>query len=97
MAHFGSKIAKVTILEVFTLVIQSLSKSHTWCNNIIVASSVFLIRDWKLKFCVRNSIFGSFWGQNVGPGLVKNGKNVIFISHLTPNSVFPKKEVLKEP
>ena len=61
-------------------------------NNI---ASVFT-RDWHLKFCLKNSIFGPFWGQNVGPGWVKNDKNGYFhTSHLTPNSVFPKKEVLK--
>ena len=62
--------------------------SHTLGNNI---ASVFL-RDWKLKFCLRNSIFGPFGGQNVGPGWVKNGKKGYFhTSHL----ILPKKEVLK--
>ena len=41
-------------------------------------------------------MFGPFWGQNVGPGWDKNDKNGYFqTNHLTPNSVFPKKEVLK--
>ena len=58
--------------------------------------ALVFIRDRKLKFCLRNSIFGLFWDQNVGPGWVKNDKNVYFhTSHLTPNSVFPKEEVLK--
>ena len=34
----------------------------------------------------------------MGPGWVKNGKKGYFYtSHLTPNPVFPKKEVLKSP
>ena len=66
---------------------------NNYCKPCI--ASVF-IRDRKLKFCLRNSIFGLFWDQNVGPGWVKNDKNVYFhTSHLTPNSVFPKEEVLK--
>ena len=42
------------VLEIFSLVSQSLS--HILGNNI---ASVFR-RDWKLKFCFRNSIFGPF-------------------------------------
>ena len=84
------------VLEIFkfkydkVLVRQSLS--HILAN----VASVF-IRDWKLKFCLRNSIiFSPFLGQNVGRGWVKNDKNGYFhTSHHTPNSVFPKKEVLK--
>ena len=80
----------MTISDVFTLVCQSLS--HILGNNI---ASVF-IRDWKLKFGLRNSIFGPFWGQNVAPGWVKNDKNgCLHTSHLAPNSDFPEKEVLK--
>ena len=41
-------------------------------------------------------MFGPSWDQNVGPGWVKNGKKgYIHTSHLTPNPVFLKKEVLK--
>ena len=37
----------------------------------------------------------AFWGQNVGPGWVKNGKKRCFhTSHLTSNPVFPKNKVL---
>ena len=37
----------------------------------------------------------AFWGQNVGPGWVKNGKKGCFhTSHLTTNSGFPKNKVL---
>ena len=88
---FWVKEQKVTILELFTLVSQSLS--HV-LDNII--ASVFIM-DWKLKFCLRNSISGSFGGQNVVPGLVKNDKNIFFFDtrHLTSNSVLPKKEVFK--
>ena len=80
----------MTILEVFTLISQSLS--HILSNNI---AFVFL-RDWKLKIDLRNSIFGPFGGQNVGPGWVKNDKKDYFrTSPLTLNPVFTKKEVLK--
>ena len=80
----------MTILEVLTLVSQSLS--HIPGNNI---ASVFQ-RDWKWKLCLRNPIFWPLWGQNVGPCWVKNGKKGYFdTSHLTPNPVFPKTEVLK--
>ena len=42
------------------------------------------------------SISGPFWGQNVGPGCVKsNRKGYFYTSHLTPNYVFPKREVPK--
>ena len=85
-AHFWSKIAKSDyFIELFTLVSQSLS--HILGNNI---ASVFL-KDWQLKFCWKNFIFGPFWGQNVGPGWVKNdSKGYFHTSHLTHNS-----EVLK--
>ena len=53
MPIFGQKLQKVTILEVFTLVSQSLS--HILGSNI---TSVFL-RDRKFKVCLRNSIL--FW------------------------------------
>ena len=66
-AYKISNSKKVTILEVFTLVSQSLR--HILGNNI---ASVFR-RDWKLKFLLRNSIFGPFRSQNVGPGWFKNG------------------------
>ena len=54
------------------------------------------LRDCKFKFCFRNSMFWPFWGQNVGPCWFKNGKKGYFhASHLTPNPVFPKSEVLE--
>ena len=89
-AHLWSKQQKVTILEVFTLISQSLN--HILSNNI---AFVFL-KDWKLKINITNSIFEPFGGQNVGPGWVKNDKKGYFrTSPLTVNPVFTKKEVLK--
>ena len=77
-------------LEVFTLVSQSLC--NILGNNIASVS----LQDWKLKFCLRNYILEPFSGQNVGPDWVKNDKKRYFhTSYLTPNPVFPKKEVLK--
>ena len=68
-----SKIEKVTILEVFTLVIQSLI--HILGYNIASAFKRYV----KLKFCFRNSLLGTFgakmWVQ-VGS---KVTKTVIFI------------------
>ena len=79
----------MTILEVFSLVRQSLN--HILSNNI---AFVFL-KDWKLKINLRNSIFGPFGGQNVSPGWVNNDKKGYFCaSHLTLNPVFTKTEVL---
>ena len=38
-----------------------------------------------------------FWGQNVGPGWVKNGKKGFFYtSYLSANSVLSKTEVLNK-
>ena len=51
--HFGSKIAKSDYFRGFYF---SQSLSHIPGNKIV---SVFL-RDWKLKFCLRNSISGPF-------------------------------------
>ena len=61
-----------------------------WIIGII--ASVFLLRDWKLKFRSRNHNW-AFWGQNVGPGWLKNStKGYFHTSHLTPN---PKIKFLK--
>ena len=66
--------------------------SHILGNNI----AFVFIKDWKLKIFLKNSIFGPFRGHNVGPGWVTIDKIGYFhISHLTPSSVFPKKEVIK--
>ena len=54
-----------------------------WLNPYIIAT-VFLF-DWKLKFCWSSSIFGPFWGQNLGLGLVRNGKKRL-ISYQPPDS-----------
>ena len=59
---------------------------------IYIIASVFLLRDWKLKFCLRNHIW-VFWGQKVGQGGLKNStKSYFHTSHLTPN---PKNKFLK--
>ena len=71
-AHFGSKIAKSDYFRGFYF---SQSLSHILGNNI---TSVFL-REWKLKFCLRSSIFWPLGSQNVGPCWVKNSKKAIFI------------------
>ena len=43
----------------------------------------------------KNFLIWAFWGQNVGPGWVKNGKKGCFhTSHLTTNPVFPKNKVI---
>ena len=53
--------------------------------------------DWKLKFCLRNSISGSFGDQNVAPGLVKNDKNIFFLIPDTspPTPFYLKKKFLR--
>ena len=79
----------MTVLEVFSLVSQSLS--HILSNNIV---SVFL-RDLKLKFCLKNSIPVPFFDQTVGPQVgSKMAKKAIFIQATKkpslPNQFFLK-------
>ena len=84
-AYFGSNRAKSDYFRGFYF---SQSFSHILGNNI---TSVFL-RDWKFKFCLRNSIFWPFGGQIVGPCWVKNDKKAIFI----PATSLPTQFSLKE-
>ena len=79
----------MTVLEVFSLVSQSLS--HILSNNIV---SVFL-RDLKLKFCLKNSIPGPFFDQTVGPQVgSKMVKKAIFIQ-ATKKPSLPNQFLLK--
>ena len=83
------KLPKVTILEVFTLVSQSIS--HILSNNIACLS-----KGLKTKILFKEFHILVFSGPNVDPGWVKNGKKRLFsYQTLTPNPVSPKKEVLK--
>ena len=44
---------------------------------------------------LKEFLIWAFWGPDVGPGWVKNGKKGYFhISYLTINPVFPKNKVL---
>ena len=43
----------------------------------------------------KESLIWALWGQNVGPGWVKNGKKGCFHTNLlTTNPIFPKNKVL---
>ena len=45
----------------------------------------------------KESLIWALWGQNVGPGWVKNGKKGCFhTSHLNTNPVFSIKQVLNK-
>ena len=47
------------------------------------------------KMLFKEFFIWAFWGQNLGPGWVKNGKKIFFhTSHLSTNPVLPKNEVL---
>ena len=78
----------MTFLELFTLVSQSLS--HVLGNNIVSV----ILRYSKLKFCLRTSILGLL-GLKCGSRLGQKWQKNFHTSLLTPNPVFPKKEVLK--
>ena len=84
-AHFVSKIAKSDYLRDFCF-IQSLI-----CilgNNI---AFVFL-RDWKLKFCSRNSIFGPFGAKMWVQVRSKMTKRLFSCQPLHSQPSFPKKQ-----
>ena len=61
-AHFGSKIAKMTILEVLTLVSQSLS--HIFANNIAC-----LYKGLKIKILFKEFNIWAFLGLKYGSRL----------------------------
>ena len=74
---------KLIIFQNFTLVSQKVTKLIIWFLSFLT------------KMLLKKLFIWVFWGQNVGPGWVKNSKKECFqTSHLTTNSVCPKSKVL---
>ena len=62
-----------------------MGKKHKVGNSFCLSNQV------KTKMLIEEFVIWAFWGQNVGPGLVKNGKKGCFhSSHLSTSPVLNK-------
>ena len=89
-AHFRSKVAKCDYFRGFYFC-QSVFKSHTWSKY-----NFSLPKGLKIKILFKKFHILAFWGPKCGPMLGQKWQKCYFhTSHLNPNPVFPKREVLK--